>query len=471
MARRLWTLGIVTLLAACGGGDDGSDATVATTATPSTTTAPASSESTTTVAATTTTEGASEESSSEGGSTTSVEETTTSTTTTSEPQPEVRRTDWLTFAQGALFVEQTGLATGSAGGVLRMIDGDDLELTVSNDGREPVSVLFKLPALTTFDRLAVPNVVETPGNVTFYRDVTVAGSATGSDAGFETLASFVLETHGPDESVTEITPPPIPVRWVRVDLANGINIEEGDEGRTNLQFSEIIGNGTQEPRSLTDAFTGVWDYRLTERTDIKGKPLELVQSGATVTGCWDTMSLTGTVNGAIARLTGVDPATDDIGAFVMVADDDGSISTAVSLNNGIFNAYTPVVDPEVTSSPCSAAPPPTTCPITVYVNFDFDSATIRPESEQVIVDLYTNLTAEGGPAIGIVGHTSTEGSEAYNLDLSTRRAVAIADALVEQGYDEDAISATGAGESMPLLSPDDDETSRELNRRVVVECV
>ena len=155
----------------------------------------------------------------------------------------------------------------------------------------------------------------------------------------------------------------------------------------------------------------------------------------------------------------------------MVADEHGSISSAVSVNGSIFNAYTPVLDPDVTTSPCSAAPPPSTCPITVYVNFDFDSATIRPESQQVIVDLYTNLTAEGAPQIGITGHTSTEGSESYNLDLSTRRATAIAQALVERGYDEASISSTGAGESMPLLSPDDDETSRELNRRVVVECL
>ena len=53
--------------------------------------------------------------------------------------------DLLTFAQGALFVRQSGFATGSAGRALRMIDGNPLELTLSTDGREPIEFIYKLP--------------------------------------------------------------------------------------------------------------------------------------------------------------------------------------------------------------------------------------------------------------------------------------------------------------------------------------
>jgi OOP family OmpA-OmpF porin len=58
----------------------------------------------------------------------------------------------------------------------------------------------------------------------------------------------------------------------------------------------------------------------------------------------------------------------------------------------------------------------------------------------------------------------------YNQGLSERRAQSVVDDLVARGFDPAAISAIGFGETMPLISPDDDETSRELNRRVEITC-
>jgi outer membrane protein OmpA-like peptidoglycan-associated protein len=408
---------------------------------------------------------------------TAVPTTTTASTTTAVPSPElpddIERPDLLTFAAGTLFVSQTGLASGSAGRALRMIDGDPQELTITGDDDGPVELTFKLVNETTFDRFAIPNVVETPGNVTFFKNVTISGSVEGPDTGYQLLATFDLETHEPDEDVTEVLlDDAIPVRWVKVALEGGINIEEGDEGRTNLQFTEIIGYGTQADVELADAYTGVWDFRLTERLDLKASPLELRQTGATIAGCLDTILINGTVNGRIARATGVDTARDDRpSAFIFVADEDGTIQAVWSENGSVFGARTAVVDPDVTTSPCSDSPPePQFCGIAVYVNFAFNSAEILPESAQVLSDLYEGLVADGITSVVIEGHTSTEGSDDYNLDLSERRAQAVVADLVARGFDASGISALGKGESEPLLSPDDDESSRSLNRRVEIEC-
>jgi outer membrane protein OmpA-like peptidoglycan-associated protein len=370
-------------------------------------------------------------------------------------------------------VEQAGLASGSAGRVLRVIDGDPQDITLATDADGPIEVVYKLASETTFDRLAIPNVTEAPGNATFFKSVVVSGSLDGPDTGYQVLADFELETHEPDQNVTELVPDvTTPVRWVRVVLDGGINIEAGDEGKTGLHFSEIIGNGTQEEVSLSTAFSGVWDFRLTERLDIKGKPLELRQTGATISGCLDTIIINGSVNGRIARATGIDPARNDRpSAFILVADEDDSIQAVFSENNSIFGARTPVVDPEVTSSPCSEAPlEPQFCGVAVYVNFDFNSAVIRPESDQVLADVHAGLIADGITPVSIVGHTSTEGTESHNLDLSERRAQSVVDNLVARGFDPGNISAVGKGESEPLLSPDDDESSRSLNRRVEISC-
>ncbi|MFC1660676.1 OmpA family protein [Gemmatimonadota bacterium] len=385
---------------------------------------------------------------------------------------QVERVDLLTFAQGALFVEQTGLATGSATRALGMIDGDERKLVLTTDGKEPIELIYKMPANTTFDRFAIPNVLETPGNATFFKSVVISGSVEGPDTGYQILATAELETHGPDQQVTELVPQVVtPVRWVKVNLEGGINIVEGDEGRTNLEFTEVVGNGTQDALPLSTAFTGVWDFRLTERMDMKGQPLELHQTGATITGCLSTVVINGTVNGRIARATGFDTSNERPSAFIFVADEDDAIHAVMSVNRGRFGARTAVVDPEVTATACSEAPPePTFCGLSVYVNFDVNSAVIRPESDQILSDLYAGLVADGVEQVSIEGHTSTEGTEQYNLDLSERRAQAVVDDLVERGFDAGSISAVGKGESEPLLRPDNDESSCSLNRRVEIKC-
>lgn len=382
---------------------------------------------------------------------------------------EIERTDLLTFAQGALFVQQTG---GSAFTALKAIDGDPATLGLTTDGRGPVEFIYKMPASTTFDRFAIPNVVEWPGNVTFIKSVVVSGSLDGPDSGYHVLTTFELETHGPDQQFTETVPDTLtPVRWVKVNFEGGINIEEGHEGLTNLWFTEIIGNGTQDVRPLSTAFTGVWDFRLTEALDRKGKPLELHQDGATITGCLDTVGINGTVNGPIARATGDDTQNRAPSAFIFVADEDGSIQAVMSNNNGAFQSRTAVLDPDVTTTPCSETPPePLACGAIVYVNFDVNSAVIRPESEQVLSDLYDGLIADGVAIVSVEGHTSTEGSDQYNQDLSERRAQAVVDDLVARGFDAASISAVGKGETEPLFSPDDNESARSLNRRVEINC-
>jgi outer membrane protein OmpA-like peptidoglycan-associated protein len=447
--------GLALVVAACSGGDSADETSVTTVpATTSTTVAPATTS--TTLPATTT----------------SV--TAATTTTTTVPGPDnVEKLDLLTFAQGTLFVEQMGLPGGSAGRVLRMIDGDPQDLALTTDAAGPVEMVFKLPSETTFDRFAIPNVTEGPGNATFFKSVTLSGSLEGQDTGYQVLAEFELEAHEPDQDVTELEPVrSTPVRWVKLRLEGGMNIEPGDEGNTGLHFTEIIGNGTQEPMELSTAFDGVWDFRLTERLDINGKPLELQQSGATISGCLDTILINGTVNGRIARAIGVDPARNDRpSAFILVADEDGTIQAAWSENQAAFKARTAVVDPDVTTSPCSASPPePEFCGAAVYVNFGFNSADILPESAQVLSDLYDGLIAAGVTEVAIEGHTSTEGSDAYNLDLSERRAQAVVEDLVERGFEEANLSAVGKGETEPLFSPDDDESSRSLNRRVEINC-
>lgn len=69
--------------------------------------------------------------------------------------------------------------------------------------------------------------------------------------------------------------------------------------------------------------------------------------------------------------------------------------------------------------------------------------------------------------IEIIGHTDDVGDDAYNLELSERRAESVRDYLVGAGVDASKMVPVGAGESMPIASNKTDE-GRAENRRVEV---
>ena len=103
--------------------------------------------------------------------------------------------------------------------------------------------------------------------------------------------------------------------------------------------------------------------------------------------------------------------------------------------------------------------------------FDFDKATIRPDLQSKLDNLIAEspkLKEKGYSSVTIVGHTDSVGSEAYNQDLSQRRADAVADYL-SAGADvpRSVFTTTGMGESQPVATNETAE-GRQLNRRVEV---
>ena len=87
------------------------------------------------------------------------------------------------------------------------------------------------------------------------------------------------------------------------------------------------------------------------------------------------------------------------------------------------------------------------------IQFDFDSAVIRPESGLIIDSLSAGLRdTAASDRIVIIGHTSSEGSETYNEQLSHRRAAAVVDALIARGIDAGRVSAEGLGEQQPIAA-------------------
>jgi outer membrane protein OmpA-like peptidoglycan-associated protein len=87
--------------------------------------------------------------------------------------------------------------------------------------------------------------------------------------------------------------------------------------------------------------------------------------------------------------------------------------------------------------------------IDLEVNFDYNSAVIRPDAARVLASLGAALTdpALKGSTILVGGHTDARGSDAYNRDLSERRAHAVRAFLIETyKVAPEALVAVGFGE-------------------------
>jgi len=102
---------------------------------------------------------------------------------------------------------------------------------------------------------------------------------------------------------------------------------------------------------------------------------------------------------------------------------------------------------------------------TIY--FDYNSATLKPESYQTLREVGLILIKYSELKIEIGGHTDSVGGDSYNLQLSRVRAEAVLNWLLDNTTELTLTQFTvkGYGESQPVTD-NDTEAGRTLNRRV-----
>jgi OmpA-OmpF porin, OOP family len=98
--------------------------------------------------------------------------------------------------------------------------------------------------------------------------------------------------------------------------------------------------------------------------------------------------------------------------------------------------------------------------------FDFDRSVIKSVYHPVINNAVDVLSQNPGLRIEIEGHTDSQGSDAYNLKLSEKRAKAVKEALIQRGIEGDRLISKGYGETQPV-DTNDTAAGRANNRRVV----
>jgi outer membrane protein OmpA-like peptidoglycan-associated protein len=98
--------------------------------------------------------------------------------------------------------------------------------------------------------------------------------------------------------------------------------------------------------------------------------------------------------------------------------------------------------------------------------FDFDQATLRPESDAVLQEIASYLSANSDKSFYVVGHTDSVGTYDYNQRLSAARARSVVEALQTRFAVAPArLEPHGVGPLTPVFS-NSAETGRDRNRRV-----
>ncbi|HBG14201.1 MAG TPA: hypothetical protein DDW96_02570 [Synergistaceae bacterium] len=97
--------------------------------------------------------------------------------------------------------------------------------------------------------------------------------------------------------------------------------------------------------------------------------------------------------------------------------------------------------------------------------FDHDKATLQQSSDKQLQHIVTMMMENPELRMEVQGHTDSQGSDDYNLDLSQRRAETVVAYLTLFGIAEERLMPRGYGESKPV-DTNDTEAGRAKNRRV-----
>ena len=119
---------------------------------------------------------------------------------------------------------------------------------------------------------------------------------------------------------------------------------------------------------------------------------------------------------------------------------------------------------------CPAAQGQNIVGIPTVINFDFDSAALRPDSLQKLERVINLLRVNEGINVKVVGYTDSTGPSSYNQALSVRRAISVQDYIADNGINLDRLSHQGKGESEPLVG-NNTNSGRATNRRVEFDVV
>jgi len=380
--------------------------------------------------------------------------------------------DLLTSARGAVLVE----ASHEARDALDLIDGDPESFWTVAAVRKPppYTFTFELMAPATLSAVGVTGAGLRPGGVVGGSAKTVVVEASGEARGGAFRRLAVIEAAQEGDTLVDVSASQeaAQVRSLRFTIEGAHSPEAAF-----IYVSEFIAHGAMEPASDPERFTGVFSTG-------RATYVELKQDGDAVSGCYsDNGGRTlGTIAGTVVEgVALIDWRADDgiTGSALFTIDSEGALD-GVRYRQRSRSAWGGTPAEAGTTTPCSEETPPAN-PILAALEkdgeakiygilFNHDSDVPRSISLPALTQLLEALETRADLRVMIEGHTDADGADAYNLDLSARRAAAVVAWLTERGIAPERLQSSGKGEAEPVAS-NKTADGKALNRRVEVRVV
>jgi len=373
------------------------------------------------------------------------------------------RTDLLDLASGS-----TVLAFSSEYGggwpALALIDGTAQMGWCSDSGKAfPNTLVLELPQRHVLTSIALDNIgaQEASYGGVSARTVEVHASTTSAGSGYKKLATL----EAPKGARKEFTlPAGSEAQWLKLVVTSNWGNEEYTE------LMELEAYGRPGPPAPAHDISGVYDtnYSL----------LALHQSGNRVAGCYYDGEgvLSGATTGRTAQFEWRQAFGSDAGTAMVVPSSKEDFLNGLWYRGGAlsgtwFGPRAPAGQKPGCLPGSSAglgdALKATGRAIVYGIQFDSDSANLKPESEATLRRILELLNSQKGLRLVIEGHTDSTNTDAYNLDLSQRRSAAVVAWLTKQEIEASRLSSKGFGKARPVA----DNTAPQggaLNRRVEI---
>lgn len=347
-----------------------------------------------------------------------------------------------------------------------LIDGTTSKGWCSSGISFPYEFVIELPEMYVIEKLGFNNQCEKKLPGICAKDIKVEFSTQSANAGYAQAYKGKLADYGGDTSMV-ITPQK--ARWIKISVLSNYGYAKCVE-LMEVQAWGKYASAEIKPFDLSGSWETNWGNAC------------LIQSGSSVSGNYEHNSGEFSFGGIERRVVTFkwSESTGKSGRAVLVLNEEGTRLTGIWCYGNDLTKYGFWVFKKKSNEPCQQKS--TDAIITdklkkeldeqgklifYGINFETNSATLKPESEPVLKQIINLLNANPSLKINIEGHTDNTGEEIYNQQLSEKRASAVKDYLVKNKIAIERITSIGKGEKFPIAE-NTTELGKSANRRVEI---
>jgi outer membrane protein OmpA-like peptidoglycan-associated protein len=332
----------------------------------------------------------------------------------------------------------------------------------------PMAFVIELSETYAIEKLCFSNMGESKYPGICAKEIKVEFSTTKPDAGFTEVLKTTLGDFSP---MKEFPIPPQKARWIKVSILSNY----GHATYTELMEMQAWGHY---------ANVNVPAFNLSGKWKSNWGDVELQQVGTSVTGSYpynDGNIPFGGIERRMLTFKWTEKKTNGWGMAALALNEESTRLTGIWCHGGNLAKYGFWIFEKGESANLSEKLSEAEVAnklkqemdkegklIMYGINFEFNSAVIKVESEEVLKQILYLLNATPTLKINIEGHTDNAGEESYNQQLSERRAMAVKDFLVQKyKVSGSKITAIGKGEKFPIAD-NNIELGKAANRRVEI---